>query len=352
MSGFKNWVLSAVLFTAVAGLHAAPHDSVDVRLSVPRPVLKGDVDVVVTVTVTNTGSSAVSLLKSQLPSSGLEGPLFRITRNDQRVSYHGRVVKRAAPQANDVVRLEPGATLNYDVELTAGYDLSQNGRYTIEYVSRGRHGEAVSLASEPLYLWLEDRTTVATLAAAAPALDVTAASLAFTNCSASRQTTIRSAITAATSYATSANTYLSATPSATQRFQKWFGAYSAATASVYTSRWNTVKTHFSATEDAFKNKAVTVDCSCTDTGTYAYVYPTQPYKIYVCGAFWSAPLTGTDSKAGTLIHEMTHFNVVAGTDDWAYGQSAAAALAISNPTRAVDNADSHEYFAENTPSLP
>jgi peptidyl-Lys metalloendopeptidase len=53
-----------------------------------------------------------------------------------------------------------------------------------------------------------------------------------------------------------------------------------------------------------------------------------------------------------MIHEMSHFNVIAGTDDWAYGQSAAASLARSNPTRAVDNADNHEYFAENTPYLP
>ncbi|MEO8196116.1 MAG: M35 family metallo-endopeptidase [Thermoanaerobaculia bacterium] len=29
--------------------------------------------------------------------------------------------------------------------------------------------------------------------------------------------------------------------------------------------------------------------------------------------------TGTDSKAGTLVHEMSHFNVVASTDDHAYG---------------------------------
>jgi hypothetical protein len=32
--------------------------------------------------------------------------------------------------------------------------------------------------------------------------------------------------------------------------------------------------------------------------------------------------------------------------------SAAAALAISDPVKALDNADSHEYFAENTPALP
>lgn len=33
------------------------------------------------------------------------------------------------------------------------------------------------------------------------------------------------------------------------------------------------------------------------------------------------------------------------------GQSAAKSLATSSPDKAVDNADSHEYFAENTPAL-
>jgi peptidyl-Lys metalloendopeptidase len=47
---------------------------------------------------------------------------------------------------------------------------------------------------------------------------------------------------------------------------------------------------------------------------------------------------------------MSHFNVVAGTDDWAYGQTAARNLASSDPAKALDNADNHEYFAENTPS--
>jgi len=41
---------------------------------------------------------------------------------------------------------------------------------------------------------------------------------------------------------------------------------------------------------------------------------------------------------------------VAGTRDYVYGQSDARSLAISNPAQAIANADSHEYFAENTPS--
>ena len=42
--------------------------------------------------------------------------------------------------------------------------------------------------------------------------------------------------------------------------------------------------------------------------------------------------------------------MVASTNDWVYGQSGAASLAISNPTKALDNADTHEYFGENTPA--
>ena len=28
--------------------------------------------------------------------------------------------------------------------------------------------------------------------------------------------------------------------------------------------------------------------------------------INLCGAFWDAPATGTDSKAGTLVHEVSN----------------------------------------------
>ncbi|GAB1100261.1 MAG: hypothetical protein Sw2LagPseu_18090 [Shewanella algae] len=125
------------------------------------------------------------------------------------------------------------------------------------------------------------------------------------------------------------------------RYATWFGSYNS-------SRWNSVSSNFSAIDSALNNQPLTFDCSCKKS-YYAYVYPTQPYKIYMCNAFWSAPVSGTDSKGGTIVHEMSHFNVVAGTDDIVYGQSGAKSLALSNPAQAIQNADSHEYFAENTP---
>jgi peptidyl-Lys metalloendopeptidase len=254
------------------------------------------------------------------------------------VKYLGALFKRGAPAAADHMKLEPGATVSYRVELTGAYDLSQNGRYTVQYLSKGNKGGV--LASAPLYLWLEGRSGKAPAPQTPPA---TGASLGFSgNCSASQQTTIAQAVQQASTYSVGADNYLATLSNGTPRYVTWFGSFSSAGR-------NTAKAHFAAIRDAFANKPVTVDCKCRKPNVYAYVYPAQPYKIYVCGAFWNAPMSGTDSKGGTLVHEMSHFNVVAATDDWAYGQSAAKALAISDPAKALDNADSHEYFAENTP---
>lgn len=40
-------------------------------------------------------------------------------------------------------------------------------------------------------------------------------------------------------------------------------------------------------------------------------------------------LLSADSRAGTLIHEASHFTTYGGTDDYAYGQTAAKALVRS-----------------------
>ena len=354
----KTWfklTATALAIAATSGVQAAGTDCLDVRLSSASPIVNGDVDVHVDVAVTNQCRTAVQVLRWQLPSDRMSGSLFRVTRDDAPVRYTGAVVKRAAPTAKDYVEIAAGATLNFKVELTGHYDFSKNGRYAIEFLSdRGTHGSGAQTmrTASATYLWAQNRNekldaSAASLDAAsiaiAPQATAAAASLSYTGaCTSSQKSSLASAVAAATNYAASSATYLSGTPSATARYTSWFGAYTLA-------RWNTAKDHFVKARNAFQTAALTLDCSCTDTGTYAYVYPTQPYKIYVCGAFWNAPMTGTDSKGSTLVHEMMHFNVIASTDDWAYGQTAAQSLAKSNPTKALDNSDNHEYFTENNP---
>jgi len=120
-------------------------------------------------------------------------------------------------------------------------------------------------------------------------------------------------------------------------FTEWFGEYT-------NERWNTVRDGINSIAD---NSVVAYKCD-DRTGVYAYVYPTDSsHTIYCCKVFWNIPVVGGfDTKAGTLIHELSHFNNIAATRDWVYGTPGARDLARSNPTRAVNNADNYEYFSE------
>jgi peptidyl-Lys metalloendopeptidase len=349
MNRFSRWIGAVALAVCASGALAASGEGLMVRLSTAAPVLRGDVDVMVNVTVTNTTRSAINVLRWELPAQRHQSPLFRISRDGQAVAYLGALVKRAEPTATDYVRIEPGSTLSYDVELTSGYDLAQSGTYTIEYTSMGATaaGMVALQSAAPAYLWLESRSGRGAVPTAQTRKDpALAGSITYTGgCTASQQTALATSVTDAANYATAAVSYFASSKYATARYVKWFGPGNR-------SSWAISKKNYTAIQDAFVNQALVLDCSCTDAGVYAYVFPNQPYKIYACPVFWTAPALGTDSKAGTMIHEMSHFTVVAGTQDFVYGQSGAAALAISNPANALRNADNHEYFAENTPVLP
>jgi len=348
--------LGGFALAAAFSLNAFAADGLTASISMDKRALGPSDDVFVHVTLTNTSSQPQYVLKWHTPFGDIEESLFEVTRDGAKVPYEGMHVKRAAPTAADYYVIQPGKSHKVKVELSHMYNMSISGDYSIRYNTKSAklfsnvdpQGKAVdkkgsdSLASDALTVSIEGTLPRGSVAKAPEQPAPAAAGLSFTKCTTSQQSTITSAMSAASTMANSSNSYMQANLSG-QRYTKWFGTYDA-------GRYATVKSHFTAIKDAFDNKPVTVDCGCKKT-YYAYVYPTQPYKIYVCKAFWSAPMTGTDSKGGTLVHEMSHFNVVAGTDDHAYGQSAAASLAISNPAQAVDNADSHEYFSENTPAL-
>jgi len=341
---------------AVAGTAAG---EVTVRVTPERQTLAKSDNVVVNVTVTNTGATTQYLLKWQTPLGAIEAPLFEVTRDGLPVRYLGVQIKRAAPTAADYVALKPGASLSRKIELSALYDMAISGAYSVRWrdgatqlfnrpgALRLKGGAAMperatALPDQAASVWIDGRLPRGALEDAAGGATLPGAGLSFSRCSNAQQETIGSAVQAAQAMAHDGDLYLQA-KTLGARYTSWFGALDA-------TRSGTVVRHFQAIKEAFASKPVTVDCGCNES-YYAYVYPNQPYKIYVCKAFWSAPMTGTDSKGGTLVHEMSHFTVVAGTDDLAYGQTAAGQLAASDPAKAVNNADSHEYFGENTPHL-
>ncbi|KAG8740570.1 hypothetical protein FRC10_004146 [Ceratobasidium sp. 414] len=112
---------------------------------------------------------------------------------------------------------------------------------------------------------------------------------------------------------------------------QWFGAWDQ-------GRYQSVFQHYDNIR--FNPPTFNYDCTCTDPGIYAYVIIPGHFKeVYLCGAFWNAPLEGTDSKAGTIIHEASHFPEYAGTSDYVYGQGGCRDLARNDPGKAAMNAE-------------
>jgi len=349
-------------------------NTIKVSLSSESANLNGADDVTVDVTLTNFGSVPVFVPKWYLPSQIGTSGVFTITRDGEPVQYLGALVKRKRFSAADFAKIDAGESLHFRVELSALYDLSATGVYNLQYdvpsvqmlrgpVAEAATAERQAAQTQPQLQDLVSNTIALTITgdasvearraadrAAASASETAAPSFApvsFVGCSNTRMTQIQTALSSAESYASNSLGYLNAGTRGA-RYTTWFGTYNS-------SRYSTVRTNFSKISDAASNKSMTFDCStCPGTSNanaYAYVYANAPYRIYLCNAFWAAPNTGTDSRAGTIIHEVSHFTVVAGTSDYAYGQSAARSLATSNPARAIRNADSHEYFAENTPFM-
>ena len=336
--------------SACVSAHAGDAKGVTATVVAEKAALGKNDNVTVRLTISNTSSQPQMILKWHTAFSEIEESLFEVTRDGVKVPYLGAHYKRGAPSASDYYLLKPGASHTVRVELSDMYDMSITGDYTIGYSAKsmnlfGTNEKSVGeIKSAAAGVWIDGvlpRGSESQLSKEIYPPTPSAGALSFNRCTTTQQADIRTAMSTASTMANGASSYMGGNLGA--RYSKWFGASDA-------GRVSKVKTNMAAIKDAFDTKPVTVDCGCKKT-YYAYVYPNQPYKIFVCKAFWTAPMAGTDSKGGTLVHEMSHFTAVAGTDDWVYGQSGAASLAISDPAKAVDNADSHEYFSENTPAL-
>lgn len=321
----------------------------------------------VTFTLTNPTSTSIWLPRWQTPIDGIVADIFSVQRDGQAVAYTGMLAKRPAPEGADYVEIGPGETLSATFDISSAYDMTGRGQYAIRYqavlqdalAGRPENGAdpaaravralaPTELRSNDVTLWIEGRDE--NQPPIEPRLEIQAkggkkpggggGSGQFVNCSNTQQTTVLAALANATTIADGALSYLNGGSDSQSLYKTWFDFYG-----TVNSGWNTAKSHFSAISDAFHTKPMSFDCSCRQR-YYAYVYPTQPYTIYLCRVFWTAPALGTDSQAGTLVHETSHFNVVSGTNDWVYGTTGAQDLAKTDPTKALDNADNHEYFAE------
>ncbi|KAK7688332.1 hypothetical protein QCA50_008704 [Cerrena zonata] len=352
---FSSSVRSALVALVASAIAVSATSGLTLKVTGPEAV-DGVSNLKVAATVTNTGDETLKLLNHPLgPLSKMPTQTFAIAHEDTgatpkfsgvKVKYSPQYAVQLGKETSFTV-LAPGQSVTVEHDLSAAYNFTSSGegKYSVE-ANNLFHIVDSSNNLQDIYADAEAYTAdvAGQLAVARRSNNSQFGKRAtFTGCSSSRQTSLNAAATAAHTYAANALSYLQAHTSASTRYTTWFGAYTSA-------RHTTVQSHFSniAGNDF---TSFHFDCTCTEADTYAFVDPSDFGTINLCGAFWDAPATGTDSKAGTLIHESSHFDANGGTDDVVYGQTAAKSLATSNPANAIRNADSHEYFAENNPAL-
>jgi len=173
---------------------------------------------------------------------------------------------------------------------------------------------------------------------------------AFDGCTKKQTSAIKTAIADAKALAVLAAANVGDTPI----YERWFGKYAPRNAETVRRQMKSIVTGIRT--GAVRGTCEAVGVEACESSTFAYVYGSEAYVIHFCPQFFEMPKMadlrpGTDrsdngTRAGTIIHEISHFRIVGGTDDHCYSRSDCAGLAERSASRAVDNADSYQYFAE------
>jgi hypothetical protein len=329
--------------------------------------------------LTNSGDKDLYVLKWYTPLEGLNSDCLKVLRNGKtKVAYDGPMVKRGSPGPDDYLLVPAGQTVTADVNVSESYPVSVPADYQVELnIPAVEHIPARPAAKKTELLALAKstprleavrggrtrfkvkkgalrlptrgesarRTSEAVAKAVAPKArgekaSTGAAGLAagplpptLTGGTAAQQAQARQAHTAGFNLCTAALAGLANDA----QYKEWFGAHTAGRAAK-------VKAVYTKIRDRMRTVTFTYNLTGAgcQSGWFAYTHKGDT-TIWFCGSFWAAPAAGTDSKAGTVVHEHSHSD--ADTDDVTYGQTNARALAARDPDQAIRNADSYEYYA-------
>ncbi|KAG8803297.1 hypothetical protein FRC17_006209 [Serendipita sp. 399] len=338
---------------AISAVHADPGLTLTITSA---PVVNNADNFNVVANLKNTGTETLVLfheprgLLSTAPTDS-----FKLLKDNGNggATFNGLVAKYNFALATDLTTLNPGESVDVTHNLAKAYEFSSTGVYNIvpntQFFYKGEDGSPVPITANLVRGGLTAKLTgelksrhIAKREARSADLRRRAAS--FSGCTPAQESTITLSTYVASLYVADAEKYLTLHTTGTDRYTTWFGEYDS-------DNHDRVLKHYENIRST-DVKTYTYDCDCTEgtSDTFAYVFPNSFGHIYLCNQYMQAEISGTDSKAGTIVHESSHFTRNAGTLDIAYGQTRAQALAQTNSTAATMNADSHEYFAENTPA--
>lgn len=274
------------------------------------------------------------LIRGTALSGKIRDHMVEVYFANKQLDYQGPIFKRLPPQKDEYIVLAPGEARSVDLQLEKAFSIHKVGTYKILHQPRAE----IQVSDIPLEIEL-------TQARIAQKITPT-----FRACNAVQSSDIDAALGVAEAYAANTAGGMRNVPenkrSSSPRYREWFGTYVA-------SRWDKVQRNINQIAAIANRTKMTFDCGCAegDDNTIAYVYPSLEYQVFVCPLFWQLGRSGVNSQAGTIIHEISHFQSVARTDDHAYGLTDSRNLARGNPNAAANNAENYQFYSENPRSL-
>jgi len=286
----------------------------------------------VSYSITNEGPEAVQILTFGTPFEA-ESLFFPVLDISNDVAYIGPLARRVTPPPPEAFLTLPSkATLSIVVDIHQFYSVENEDIYEINALIPDFNP---TLAEARLSGSISKH-----LRRSGPSKPRGNRANQYENCSANEQNQVASSTTTAIAQSRTSYSCMNA-KSCNTLTQKWFGA----TSTVNTGYYDYDKSVFNNIVNTLNSKGIHAYCNPAGCGAnvYAYVYPNDPaLTVYLCGAFWSQP----SERANTIVHEMSHFTVIGGTQDYTYGRASCEKLAKSNPFQASHNADNVCYFSD------
>ncbi|KAG9121787.1 hypothetical protein FRC07_002106 [Ceratobasidium sp. 392] len=352
-------VFFAIALAAATILGASAAPGLSVSITAPSSVTNIE-NLSIDAIVKNTGTETLMLLKdprSVLTSAGTR--VFKVAGKRGSPRFTGRFIKYSPDyvikrnNAADFVVLAPGQVFKLTHKLAGLYNFTHTGAGEFQfepfnvfsYIDSAGKLSTINATTQSAKIHVSVNLALNKSTNVIGARSHSIRRVSYVGCSLASRNHIEAAVRGANAYITTANGYLSELSGGTPRYTTWFGSYDP-------DRAATVRNHFSLMEST--TPIMSFDCmSCNIDTYYAFVFPDQPGRIYLCPLFWLAPVTGTNSRAGTIVHELSHFDVNGNTQDYVYGKQASMQLAVEDPGQAIMNADNRQFFAENhNPTLP
>ncbi len=323
-----------------------------ISLAAEYPV--GD-EVVCAITITNNHDQDYFFLERATPFEGLNSPIFTITEKGKPVEYDGFLFKRGSPSKQEYVLVKAKSSLSTSIDLSLAYSFGvASSEYTVKLDFAIRYFKVDHINSSKQYVHSNTEQFSLTASEKQPKLTepeilrrnstrVLGNSMGFKAPKFGGTGSSSDKSTANVAYNAAYNVLgrcVSSVNNNVPLFKKWF-----ANNQYYSYYQKTAEGVYLDIKYAMETSYYTIYFHGPHCGKdfVAYTYH-RATTIYMCDGYFSAPTTGTDSKMGTIVHEMSH--AVALTEDYQYGQSDCQNLAINDPTQAVKNADNYEYFAE------